>query len=79
MLLTPSELRTVISVGGNLILDARRYTPSEMRTFVSLAKANNTQITVRNPHKYTASEIRSIASTGANGTVTFDYADFITT
>lgn len=66
------ELRSLLISGGNLVVDATSYSPLELRSLAIVAKANGSQITVRNASLLSTLECRSIAIAGGKGTITFE-------
>lgn len=72
--MTALEIRTILSSGGNVTVDASKFTALELRTMASAAHSSGTNITIRNASSKTALECRSIASSGGAGTVNFDFS-----
>lgn len=72
--MTALEIRTILSSGGNVVVDATKFTALELRTMASTAQSNGTKITIRNANTKTALECRGIASAGGTGTVFFDFS-----
>ena len=72
--MTTSDLRSIVSSSGGLVLDASKYTASDLRGIAESASGNHAPIFLKNISKFTASDLRSIASSG-KGTVIFDFTN----
>lgn len=72
--MTALEIKTLISSGGNVIVDATKFTTLELRTMASDAYSNGVKITIRQAYSKTSLECRDIAFAGGVGTVSFDFS-----
>jgi hypothetical protein len=70
---TPEQLSQIVEAGGGIIIDASKYTTSELTQIASAAKGNNASVVIRNADKKTTEKLRQIALAGA-GRVTFELA-----
>lgn len=72
--MTTLEIRSILSTGGNVIVDASKFTALELRTMASTAQSKGVKITIHNADSKTALECRGIAAAGGIGTVNFDFS-----
>lgn len=72
--MTASDIRSIINAGGNIILDASKYTSSDLRSIATTASSQNVSLLLKNASKHTTSDLRSIATAGKH-VVTFDFAN----
>jgi hypothetical protein len=72
--LSVSDLKTIASKGGGMIIDAKLFSASDLKTIASKASNSQAQITLKNPNVLSSSDLKTIASK-ANGCVVFDFYD----
>lgn len=68
-----TDLRSIAAAGGGMILDAGKYSTSDLRSIVSAASGKQAQIKLLNVSSKSTTDLRSIAAAG-NGCVIFDFA-----
>ena len=69
------NLRSVLLSGGNIVVDASKLSPIELRMLAHTAKISGGTILGKKSFLYNALECRNIALAGGKGTVTFDFTD----
>lgn len=70
--MTTSDIRSIITAGGNIILDASKFTSSDLRGIATTASSQNVSLLLKNASKLTTSDLRGIATAGKH-IVTFDF------
>ncbi len=74
---TVSDLRWIVFMGGSLVINAKDYKVSEIKSIVFTAKHHNAKVFIKNAICLTTEDCKSIAFTGGkDGNVTFDFSDY---
>ncbi len=71
MALTVTDIKEIASRSGGMVLDASKYTPSDLKEIASRANEKGSRIYLNKVHGLTATDLKEIASRG-NGAVVFD-------
>ena len=67
------DLRTILSAGSNVVVDAADMSILDMRSIAMDAKLSGTHVTIRNASLLDPLDCRIVAIAGGKGTVTFDF------
>ncbi|MCM1078514.1 MAG: hypothetical protein NC344_00005 [Bacteroidales bacterium] len=72
--MTASDIKSIVFTGGSIIIDAKNYTVSDLRSIAFTAKSKNVKVIIRNASVLTASDCKLIAfSNGGLGNVFLDF------
>lgn len=69
---TVTDLRAIAGSGGGMILSARGFTTTDLRSIAASANSGGGQITMRDLAGLTVTDLRAIAASGG-GRVVFDF------
>lgn len=72
--MTSLDLRNIASVGGNLVVNADKFTSLDLRNIASSGIGTKTKLTIKKAGKLTGLDCRNIASANP-GNVTFDFSE----
>jgi hypothetical protein len=67
-----SDLIIIASNGGGMILDASKFSSSDLKIIAHNASKTKAQITLKNPHLLSLSDLKIIAH-NSKGAVVFDF------
>lgn len=67
------ELKSIIFVGGNIIVNSDDYTVSELKEIAFSAKYKKVRITIKNAVKLSVNDCKAIAFINPN-CITFDFS-----
>ena len=70
---TVTDLRSIASAGGGLVMRAGSFTATDLRSIASAIQSGGGQMTLSGLNHFTATDLRSIASAGG-GRVVFDFS-----
>ena len=70
-----TDLRSIATAGGGMILDSTKYSTTDLRSIATAANGKGARITLRNANSKSTTDLRSIATAGG-GVVVFDF-DFL--
>ena len=72
--MTSLDLRNIASAGGNLVVNADKFTSLDLRNIASSGVGTNCKLTIKKAGKLTGLYCRNIASANP-GNVTFDFSE----
>lgn len=72
---TSLELRSIVSAGGCVVINANDYSTLEMKTIAACTNNNGGQLILQHAVRLSSLECRSIASAGKSGGVMFVFTD----
>ena len=68
------DLRNIASAGGNLVVNADKFTSLDLKNIASSGVGTKCKLTIKKAGKLTGLECRNIASANP-GNVTFDFSE----
>ena len=71
--MTTLEIKGICMSGGNVIVDAKDFTPLDLKGIVLVAKSNGVHVTIKSASILSPLTCKGIALSGDKGTVTFDF------
>lgn len=74
MSISVTDLKIIANNGGGMILDARKFSPTDLKIIAINASDTQAQILLKNPHALDPTDLKIIAS-NAKGCVIFDFYD----
>lgn len=69
------ELRSIVSTGGCVVINANNYSTLELKTIAACTNNNGGQLVIQHAIRLSSLECRSIASAGRSGGVVFVFTD----
>lgn len=70
---TALEIKQLLFIGGNIIIDANDYTILQMKNFAFVAKSKGASVTIRNAHILNSMQCKAIAFINPTGII-FDFS-----
>ncbi|RQD99904.1 hypothetical protein [Prevotella intermedia] len=72
--MTSLDLRNIASAGGNLVVNADKFTSLDLKNIASSGVGTKCKLTIKKAGKLTGLDCRNIASANP-GNVTFDFSE----
>ena len=72
--MTSLDLRIIASAGGNLVVNADKFTSLDLKNIASSGVVNKCKLTIKKAGKLTGLDCKNIASANP-GNVTFDFSE----
>lgn len=72
--MTSLDLRNIASTGGNLVVNADKFTSLDLKNIASSGVVNKCKLTIKKAGKLTGLDCKNIASANP-GNVTFDFSE----
>lgn len=69
------ELKSIISAGGSIVINAQDYMPLELKSLASSTRINDGKIYIKNAHKLTTLACKNIVLSGNQGNIIFDFTE----